>query len=106
MKFDKVDWSKAPEDAEFHVYGFFGKTTKQNKTGEILFWTKDNLWLAGLDGCDLRKCARAIGFEVNPKLWVKDEESGYRANFNNKEYLWVINLPDGASIVNEWPESE
>lgn len=103
---DKIDWSKAPEDAEFNVCGFFGKTTKPSDGVEILFWTKEKSWFAGSDGCDLRKCTRASGFEVNPKLWVKDEGSGYRANFNNKEYLWVLNLPDGVPIEKAWPESE
>jgi hypothetical protein len=67
----KVDWSKAPEGAEFYALGCF----RRQGTGDSYAWIFDNLWRPG--GFHYGECLIADDYEPRPvsaPQWPDDEE--------------------------------
>lgn len=59
----KVDWSKAPEGAEFYAYGEFRKSRKDSRP--VYFYGED--WVNG--SFSTHDCKNARDYELRPTEW-------------------------------------
>lgn len=78
---NKIDWSKAPDGADFYAFGCFRANLGDSNPH---FWINDDGWHFG--SFTLEGCASAGDFEVNPNLVADEPATSQKTQWTSKHY--------------------